>query len=160
MGIWNFSDLFSQKWEGPRWPDLLIPVTLLLNFWDIKFSARKLFKGRRQNYILSHKKSFFAKMTTCIIQPRTPSFWPSQSFLAQLSLVDALESLHQGDFVFGHLALFRRITKNDNLVHIKQTLLHSFKHPLSHSFWCQCPNPQVWSPWWPMPWSGSFLRSK
>ena len=39
----------------------------------------------------------------------------------------ALESWHQGKFVFGHLAVFREITKNINLVQGKQTV-HVYQH--------------------------------
>ena len=83
MGISHFSNLFSQKREGPRGLRLLIPVWALPQSWDNTKSPRKLHEGQRK--MLSQCFSIFAKIT--ITRQRMPIFGAGSSSLARPVLV-------------------------------------------------------------------------
>ena len=87
MGIWNFSDLFSRKREVPRWPDLLIGVGTLRNFWDIHFSARKLFEGRRKSIYCLRFFQFLQKRLYVHNSAENTEFLSGRSSLVLLILV-------------------------------------------------------------------------
>ena len=105
MGIWNFSDLFSRKREDSSWPEFSIPVGMLLNFWGIKFSARKLFEGGRKKKKNTVSKIFNVYENDYNLTGNTEFlarsiFNSSANFGPLVTNGGALESWHQGRVCF------------------------------------------------------------
>ena len=60
MDMRKFGRSFSQKREDPGWPDLLTPVSTLLNFWDKRNQQER--SSRDGEKIL---KRYFKKINSC-----------------------------------------------------------------------------------------------
>ena len=95
MGIWNVSDLFSQKREGPRRSDILTPVRALPQSWDKK------------------RTPSFWPCQSSLAPPMLVRWWQTRARWNR----DTKES-----WLFGHLARVRGTYKNKSSVLGKQTI--------------------------------------
>ena len=101
------------------------PVCTLLNFWNIKLSARKHFEGQRKTIYCLQKIIFCKNDYNSAENTKsfaTSNFNSSANSGLLMTNNGALELWHQGEFVFCHLAGGRNNHKKWLFVEGKQTV--------------------------------------